>query len=49
MHLVEDGWRESTKRQKIAGVVRVGHSSSAHLSITAPQIQAIRTPSPLNP
>ena len=37
---------ESSRRRRIAGGDRVGQSSSAHLSITAPQVQLIQTRSP---
>src|SRR5262249_51652403 len=42
-HLGGDGWRESSRRWRIAGGGRVGQSSSAHRLIGAPHVPIIQT------
>src|SRR5262249_58712210 len=46
---VRDGWRESSRRRRIAGVGRGGQASSARRLIAAPHVHVIQTRSPSTP
>src|SRR5262249_27486865 len=48
-HLGGDGWRESSRRRRIAGVGHVGQASSARRLIAAPPVHVIHTRSPSTP